>query len=90
MKKKLYLSCLVFCLIGCALNKQNQVSPPKKIEYVKTCSETSSEELCSCQFDVIDPILSESINDNWTNQPIKEKDYDTYVAAVQKAVEKCV
>lgn len=65
-------------------------STKRKDLYVKSCLESSStENFCSCQFDVIDPILTRKINKNWANESIQEKDFNTYLLAVEEAVKKC-
>lgn len=53
------------------------------------CTDAEDENSCSCQFDVMDPILTAAIGDNWSTKSMEEKDFPTYVQAVEKAVEQC-
>lgn len=53
------------------------------------CSEANDKNSCSCQFDVMDPILTAAIGSNWSTKSMEEKDFPTYVAAVETAVEQC-
>lgn len=61
----------------------------KKENYVKTCSEEMDKDLCGCQFDAMDPILSKSIGENWSTDGMKEEDFEKFVSAVEVAVDKC-
>ncbi len=61
----------------------------EKQQYVQSCIETSAESFCSCQFDVMDPILSSSVGSNWSTKNMEEKDFETYVSAVESAVSQC-
>lgn len=72
----------------------SEVSAPKsysveKQQYVQSCIETSDESFCSCQFDVMDPLLSSSVGSNWSTKNMEEKDFETYVSAVESAVSQC-
>lgn len=62
---------------------------PKKQQYMKSCVGTSQESFCSCQFDAMDPILSESIGNDWPTRNIEEKDFEKYISAVEIAVSEC-
>ena len=53
------------------------------------CSDVEDKNSCSCQFDVMDPILTAAIGSNWSTKSMEEKDFPTYVQAVEKAVEQC-
>lgn len=53
------------------------------------CSDAEDKNSCSCQFDVMDPILTAAIGSNWSTKNMEEKDFPTYVTAVEKAVEQC-
>ncbi|WP_367109783.1 hypothetical protein [uncultured Psychrobacter sp.] len=61
----------------------------EKQSYVQSCIDTSDESFCSCQFDVMDPILSSSIGNDWSMKTMEEKDFGTYVSAVETAVSQC-
>ena len=61
----------------------------EKQHYVQSCVETSDEKFCSCQFDVMDPILSSSVGNDWSTKNMEEKDFETYVSAVEAAVSQC-
>lgn len=61
----------------------------EKQQYVQSCVETSDKSFCSCQFDVMDPILASSIGSNWSTKNMEEKDFETYVSAVELAVNEC-
>ena len=61
----------------------------EKQQYVQSCLETSNEKFCSCQFDVMDPILSSSVGSDWSTKSMEEKDFETYVSAVESAVSQC-
>jgi len=91
---------LSFALIGCSSsNDTNHSSPisettsesysPKKQRYMKSCVGTSQESFCSCQFDVMDPILSQSISDDWPTKGMEEKDFEKYVSAVETSINEC-
>lgn len=58
----------------------------EKKEY---CKEEEDKSSCNCQFDVMDPILTEAIGSNWSTKPMEEKDFGTYVSAVEAAVSQC-
>lgn len=53
------------------------------------CKETDNESFCSCQFDVLDPILTSAIGSNWSTKAMEEEDFPTYVSAVEAAVAQC-
>lgn len=53
------------------------------------CSDVEDKNSCSCQFDVMDPILTAAIGSNWSTKSMEEKDFPTYVKAVETAVEQC-
>lgn len=61
----------------------------EKQQYVQSCLETSDESFCSCQFDVMNPILSSSIGNDWINKDMEEDNFGTYVSAVESAVSQC-
>lgn len=61
----------------------------EKQQYVQSCVETSDKKFCSCQFDVMDPILSSSVGNDWSTKNMEEKDFETYVSAVESAVSQC-
>lgn len=61
----------------------------EKQQYVQSCIETSDENFCSCQFDVMDPILSSVVGSDWSTKNMEEKDFETYLAAVESAVSQC-
>lgn len=61
----------------------------EKQQYVQSCVETSEESFCSCQFDVMDPTLSSSIGSDWSTKNMEEKDFETYLSAVESAVSQC-
>lgn len=61
----------------------------EKQSYMQSCIDTSDESFCSCQFDVMDPILSSSIGNDWSTKNMEEKDFGTYVSAVETAVSQC-
>ena len=95
----------IFLLVACSPSddtvtySENQTSKsevstiePYSIEkqkYVQSCLETSDEGFCSCQFDVMDPILSASIGSDWSTKNMEENDFGTYVSAVESAVSQC-
>lgn len=103
MNMKLILSTLlVTSLIGCSSSNDGysntnsevtvQQSPQtlkKRQNYVKSCSEQGDKDLCGCQFDALDPILSKSIGDDWSTTGMQEENFDKYVMALEVAVEKC-
>ena len=71
-----------------------EISTPKsysaeKQSYVQSCIETSDENFCSCQFDVMDPILSSSVGSDWSTKNMEEQDFGVYVSAVESAVSQC-
>lgn len=92
---------LGFSLVGCSPSSDTSTSSPisettasesyspQKQNYMKSCVETSEESFCSCQFDVIDPILSQSIGNDWANKSMQEKDFETYISAVETALREC-
>ena len=53
------------------------------------CADADDKNACSCQFDVMDPILTADIGSDWSTKSMEEKDFPTYVQAVEKAVEQC-
>lgn len=53
------------------------------------CADAEDKNSCSCQFDVMDPILTAAIGSNWSTKSMEEKDFPTYVKAVETAVEQC-
>lgn len=53
------------------------------------CADAEDKNSCSCQFDVMDPILTAAIGNDWSIKSMEEKDFPTYVQAVEKAVEQC-
>lgn len=53
------------------------------------CADADDKNSCSCQFDVMDPILTAAIGSDWSTKSMEEKDFSTYVQAVEKAVEQC-
>ncbi|MGB2784802.1 hypothetical protein [Psychrobacter sp.] len=53
------------------------------------CADTDDKNSCSCQFDVMDPILTAAIGSDWSTKSMEEKDFPIYVKAVEKAVEQC-
>ncbi|AMN69041.1 MULTISPECIES: hypothetical protein [Psychrobacter] len=53
------------------------------------CADAEDKNSCSCQFDVMDPILTASIGSNWSTKSMEEKDFPTYVKAVETAVKQC-
>lgn len=61
----------------------------EKQSYMQSCVDTSDESFCSCQFNVMDPILSSSIGNDWSTKNMEEKDFGTYVSAVETAVSQC-
>ncbi len=61
----------------------------EKQQYVQSCVETSDKNFCSCQFDVMDPILSSSVGNDWSTKNMEEKDFEKYVSAVESAVSQC-
>ena len=61
----------------------------EKQKYIQSCLETSDENFCSCQFDVMDPILSSSVGSDWSTKNMEEKDFEIYVSAVESAVSEC-
>lgn len=61
----------------------------EKQQYVQSCLETSDESFCSCQFDVMNPILSSSIGNDWSTRDMEEDNFGTYVSAVESAVSQC-
>ena len=61
----------------------------EKQQYVQSCLETSDESFCSCQFDVMNPILSSSIGNDWSTKDMEEDNFGTYVSAVESAVSQC-
>ena len=61
----------------------------EKQRYVQSFIETSEKSFCSCQFDVMDPILSSSIGNDWSTKNMEEKDFGTYLSAVESAVSQC-
>lgn len=61
----------------------------EKQSYMQSCIDTSDESFCSCQFDVMDPILSSSIGNDWITKNMEEKDFEKYVSAVETAVSQC-
>lgn len=63
-----------------------QAYSKEKIDY---CESEENKESCSCQFDVMDPILTNAIGENWSTKPMEEKDFGAYVSAVESAVSQC-
>ena len=61
----------------------------EKQHYMQSCIATSDERFCSCQFDVMDPILSSTVGSNWSTKNMEEKDFGSYVSAVESAVSQC-
>ena len=61
----------------------------EKQHYMQSCIGTSDESFCSCQFDVMDPILSSAVGSDWSTKNMEEKDFGTYVSAVESAVSQC-
>ena len=61
----------------------------EKQSYVQSCIETSDESFCSCQFDVMDPLLSSTIGSDWSTKSMEEQDFGVYVSAVESAVSQC-
>ena len=61
----------------------------EKQQYVQSCLETSDEIFCSCQYDVMDPLLSSSIGSDWSTKSMEEQDFGVYVSAVESAVSQC-
>lgn len=53
------------------------------------CADAEDKNSCSCQFDVMDPMLTAAIGSNWSTKSMEEKDFPTYVTAVETAVEQC-
>lgn len=53
------------------------------------CSDVEDKNSCSCQYDVMDPILTAAIGSNWSTKSMEEKDFPVYVTAVQTAVDQC-
>ena len=92
----------VFSLIACSPSDEtviyedsskiiHEASAPKsysveKQQYVQSCVETSDKKFCSCQFDVMNPILSSSVGDDWSTKNMEEKYFETYVSAIESAV----
>lgn len=60
-----------------------------KQQYVQSCLETSDESFCSCQFDVMNPILTNEIGDDWSKKSMDEKDFGKYMSAIESAVNQC-
>lgn len=104
-KKILFLLTSVLFLVACSPSDEtgtynesststNEISAAEpysteKQQYVQSCLETSNESFCSCQFDVMDPILSSSIGSDWNTKGMEEDDFGTYVSAVESAVSQC-
>lgn len=105
MKWKLSLLLVPVFLVACSSSNEtavydnspaptSEVSDPKpysveKQNYVQSCIETSDESFCSCQFDVMDPVLSSSVGSNWSTKAMEEDYFGTYVSAVETAVSQC-
>lgn len=104
-KRVLFLLTSMFFLVACSSSDDtvaHEQSPTttsetsaveshsiEKQQYVQSCVETSDISFCSCQFDIMDPILSSSIGSNWSTKSMEEKDFETYVSAVELAVSEC-
>lgn len=58
-------------------------------EKKKYCADADDKNSCSCQFDVMDPILTAAIGSNWSTKSMEEKDFPAYLNAVETAVEQC-
>ena len=91
---KILISLLTFILISCS--SENEVHEQMKSEsnsnkqrYVESCSDHLDRSRCSCQFDVMDPILTKSIGEDWSIAGMKEENYGKYLAAVEATVQKC-
>lgn len=95
---------LVIFLVGCSSpNESNSYEENHKIvsndpsesnsdakdEYVKVCTEKADKSFCSCQFDIMNPILSDKIGSDWSTKNMEEKDFGIYMSAVETAVNKC-
>lgn len=103
--KLLFLFTPIFFLVACSPSNETatyednatsklEISTPKsysveKQSYVQSCIETSDESFCSCQFDVMDPILSSSVGSDWSTKNMEEQDFGVYVSAVESAVSQC-
>lgn len=85
-------SSLAICSLSNATTIKSESSKYSinKKKYMESCVEALSKDSCSCQFDVINPILSKHLGSNWVNGKMEEKDYDVYLYATQKAVNKCL
>ena len=69
-------------------NSSKKYSANKK-KWMKSCTTSHSEELCSCQFDVINPILAQSIGKKWQSIGMHEKHADKYQYAVEQTIQQC-
>lgn len=58
-------------------------------EKINFCSENDDVNACYCQFDVIDPLLTVAIGNDWSTKSMEEKDFPAYVSAVEAAVAQC-
>lgn len=99
MKNKLILSLMLGAtLVACSPSDDAATSQPtqesttysaEKQKYVQPCLGTPEEDFCSCQFDVMNPILSKSIGSDWSEKGMEEDDFAKYFAAVEEAVSQC-
>lgn len=85
-------------LISCSpanerTNQENIQQASNSESYTKEkreyCAGTEDAESCSCQFDVMNPILTENIGSDWSTKAMEEKDFPTYTNAVEEAVRQC-
>lgn len=58
-------------------------------EKINFCDDAEDKDACNCQFDVMDPILTAAIGNNWSTKSMEEKDFPTYVSAVEASVAQC-
>jgi hypothetical protein len=99
--KSVFFILLGMTLVACSPSNEVTNSQPvqdnvssenysaKKQSYIKSCVDTSTESFCSCQFDVMDPMLSNSIGQDWNTRNMEEKNFEKYVTAVESAVSQC-
>lgn len=58
-------------------------------EKINFCNDAEDRDACNCQFDVIDPILTAAIGSDWSTKSMEEKDFPTYMSAVEASVSQC-
>nr|WP_181717022.1 hypothetical protein [Psychrobacter sp.] len=78
--------------IGEETNEVAYVEPSAEAysqEKINFCDDAEDKNACNCQFDVMDPILTAAIGSDWSTKSMEEKDFPTYVSAVEASVAQC-